>query len=155
MTTNPDLRPLLKSALAQTTGLVEAVTPDQEHRPTACTEFDGRDFAERADKALAAWSDDSVLDRTLTVPWGTMPGFAVLGGYVMEVTTHSWDLADATGRTAELDPELSEAALGVAQRALPAERDGFPFDPPVAVPDDADPHTRLAAWMGRRPVAAA
>jgi uncharacterized protein (TIGR03086 family) len=189
MTATPDSRPLLKSAFAQATALVEAISPDQLDRPTACEEYDvqaliahlhavaeriaalpggvdvstmplavddGGDFATRAERAITAWSDDDVLDRAMTVPWGTFPGFAVAGAYVMELVTHSWDLADATGRTGELDADLSEATLGIAQRALPADaRDGFPFALPVGIPDGADAHSRLAAWMGRQPVAAA
>jgi uncharacterized protein (TIGR03086 family) len=117
------------------------------------TSVDGGDaFAVRADRALTAWSDDDVLSRILTVPWGRLPGSAIVGAYVVEVVTHSWDLADATGRTDRLDDDLSAAALAMAERAVPAERDEFPFDAPVPVADDADPHTRLAAWMGRRSV---
>jgi uncharacterized protein (TIGR03086 family) len=111
-------------------------------------------FVELADRALGIWADDSALSREMTVPWGRLPGFAVAGAYVMEVTTHGWDLAQAIGYGSPLDEQLGEAALGVARMALPADaREEAPFDPPVAVPDDAPVYERLAAWMGRRPVA--
>ena len=54
-------------------------------------------------------SDDAVLDRVLTVPWGTMPGRFVGFGYLQELTVHAWDLAAATGRTG-LDEELADPA---------------------------------------------
>jgi len=97
-------------------------------------------------------ADDSVLDRVLTVPWGTMPGRFVGFGYVQELTVHAWDLAAATGRTG-LDDELIAAIEENAHRALPAEPRGgpIPFGPPVAVADDADAYERVVAWLGRDP----
>ncbi|MDD7938255.1 TIGR03086 family metal-binding protein [Actinomycetospora lutea] len=97
--------------------------------------------------------DEAVLDRVLTVPWGTMPGRLVGFGYVQELTVHAWDLAAATGRTEGLDDELALAVEETAHRVLPAEPRGgdIPFGPPVAVAADAAPHERLVAWLGRDP----
>lgn len=66
---------------------------------------------------------------------------------------HGWDLATATGQTAELNPDLGGVALDSARRFVPAEPRGghVPFGPVVPVPDDADVYTRLAGWLGRRP----
>ena len=99
------------------------------------------------------WGDEAVLDRVLTVPWGTMPGRFVGFGYVQELTVHAWDLGAATGRTAGLDDELAGAVEDTAHRVLPAEPRGgdIPFGPPVAVADDAAPYERLVAWLGRDP----
>ena len=99
------------------------------------------------------WGDEAVLDRVLTVPWGTMPGRFVGFGYVQELTVHAWDLGAATGRTGGLDDELAGAVEDTARRVLPAEPRGgdIPFGPPVAVADDAAPYERLVAWLGRDP----
>ncbi|GAA4894737.1 TIGR03086 family metal-binding protein [Actinomycetospora straminea] len=107
----------------------------------------------RADIDRVWFLDDAVLDRVLTVPWGTMPGRFVGFGYVQELTVHAWDLAVATGRTAGLDPALAEAVEETAHRVLPAEPRGgpIPFDPPVPTAPDADPYTRLVGWLGRDP----
>jgi uncharacterized protein (TIGR03086 family) len=120
----------------------------------------GRHLAEltsaRADLD-ASWglggSDAAVLDRVLTVPWGTMPGRFVGFGYVQELTVHAWDLAAATGRTGGLDDGLAAAIEDTARRVLPAEPRGgpIPFGPPVAVADGAAPTVRLIAWLGRDP----
>lgn len=102
-------------------------------------------------------ADDAVLDRVLTVPWGTMPGRFVGFGYVQELTVHAWDLAVATGRADGLDPALAEAVEENAHRVLPAEPRGgpIPFGPPVPAAPDADAYTRLVAWLGRDPAFAA
>lgn len=105
----------------------------------------GREAADRN------WSDDAAMSRVVEVPWGRMPGRMVLGGYLPEVTTHTWDLHTAVDSSLPLDPALAEVALRVAHRAIPAARDGFPFGPVVEVPADADPYARLAGWTGRTP----
>ncbi|HWM37544.1 MAG TPA: TIGR03086 family metal-binding protein [Streptomyces sp.] len=108
-------------------------------------------YAEARERFSAAWADDAKLDSPVTVPWGTMPGRFALAGCVMEVVTHSWDLAQALGRREELDEELAQFALGVARQAAPAEPRGgeVPFGPPVPVPEGADAYDELAAWLGR------
>jgi uncharacterized protein (TIGR03086 family) len=97
--------------------------------------------------------DDTVLDRELTVPWGTMPGRFVGFGYVQELTVHAWDLAAATDRTGGLDEDLAAATEETSHRMLPAEPRGgpIPFGPPVPVADGAAPYARLVAWLGREP----
>lgn len=102
-------------------------------------------------------SDAAVLDREVTVPWGTMAGRFVGFGYVQELTVHAWDLAAATGRTAGLDDALAAAVEDTAHRALPAEPRGgpIPFGPPVPAAPDAAATTRLVAWLGRDPAFAA
>lgn len=97
--------------------------------------------------------DDAVLDRVLTVPWGTMPGRFVGFGYVQELTVHAWDLGAATGRTGDLDDALALAVEDTAHQVLPAEPRGgdIPFGPPVPVAGDAGPYERLVGWLGRDP----
>lgn len=98
-------------------------------------------------------ADAGNLTRIVTVPWGQESGADVLASYVGELTVHSWDLATATGRTDQLDPELADAALPAYQRKVPAEPRGgqIPFGPVVPVADDADPYAKLVAWTGRDP----
>ncbi len=96
---------------------------------------------------------DAVLDRMLTVPWGTMPGRAVGFGYIQEFTVHAWDLAVATGRTDELDVGLAETIEPFSRQMVPAETRGgpVPFGPVVEVGADAGPYARLVGWLGRDP----
>jgi uncharacterized protein (TIGR03086 family) len=106
-------------------------------------------FEQRVQAARQAWSDDASLTRSVTVPWGEVPGAIALAGYLPELVAHSWDLATATGQSSEAAPELAAVALGAAQRAIPAERDGFPFGPVVPSEPGDSPTTRFVHWMGR------
>lgn len=110
-------------------------------------------FAQARDEVERVWADDAMLDRMVTMPWATMPGRTTLDAYTHEFTVHSWDLAHATGRFAELDQDLAVEALEAFPRfAPPEERSGQgPFGPVVPVPDDADVYTQLAAYLGRQP----
>jgi uncharacterized protein (TIGR03086 family) len=110
-----------------------------------------KEFHAARDKADSAWADDAALTREVEVPWGRMAGGVVLGGYLPEVVTHTWDLWIATGSSTALDAELAEVALAAAHRAIPAARDQFPFAAVVQVPENADAFARLAGWMGRPP----
>ena len=114
-----------------------------------------------------AWADDSVLQRTVRLPWKEDTGAAILAGYVNEVTVHTWDLATATGQRPAWDPQVVSLAFdgirfmpgqnraamfeAMAQRIPPALRGAPPFADAVPVPDDAPLIDRLVAWNGRRP----
>ncbi|MGW0515953.1 TIGR03086 family metal-binding protein [Crossiella sp. NPDC003009] len=110
-------------------------------------------FAQARGAVERVWAEEAVLDRLVTLPWATLPGRVALDAYTHEFTAHSWDLAHATGRLAELDPDLAAQALEAFPKfAPPEERSGQgPFGPAVPVPGDADVYTRLAAYLGRRP----
>ncbi|WP_432509841.1 TIGR03086 family metal-binding protein [Kineococcus sp. SYSU DK001] len=96
-----------------------------------------------------AWADDELLARTVHHPAGDLPGAAAAMIYAQEFATHAVDLAVAVGRTDLLDEEFLAQVLEISVRFVPAERDGFPFAPPVPVADDAPVHVRLSAWLGR------
>lgn len=124
-------------------------------------------FHEAAADALAAWSDDRLLDEVMELPWATMPGREVVGIYTNEVVVHGWDLGRGTGR----EPQWPDEALLVAEVAIhnqlpDADRGplwagvqaslppGVPWEDPFAnavdVPADAPAIDRVVAWNGRR-----
>lgn len=112
-------------------------------------------LGDAADDARAAWADDAALAREITMPWGeTYPGAALVGIYLIELATHSWDLAFATGGAAVLDDDLGSAALECARASIKPEYrtpGGDPFGAEVDPPADATVWERLAAFMGRPP----
>ena len=114
----------------------------------------GKAAFERARQELAAvWADSAALDAEHTLPYGTMTGRELLDAYAHEFTVHAWDLRRALDADLALDPALSEAALDWYRRNVPAadRGTGGPFGAAVEVADQADVHTRLAAFVGRHP----
>lgn len=108
---------------------------------------------EGADDVLAVWADDALLERELTLPYGRHRGAVALATYTGELSTHTWDLAAATGQSPDWDDAALAVALDATRRILPAEPRGgpIPFGPVVPVPDDAPAIDRLVAWQGRDP----
>lgn len=118
----------------------------------------------------AAWADDAVLERTMTLPWASAAGRDMLATYLSEVTVHTWDLARATEQSVMWDEAVVSAALAAARRALPGEgrAERFeqlrskmpphlaatvspPFAEAVPVTDGAPLIDQLVAWNGRHP----
>jgi uncharacterized protein (TIGR03086 family) len=109
-------------------------------------------YAAAVDRAQRAWADDAKLDRMSSMPFGTVPGRVVIAVYTVEVVTHGWDLATATGQPTELDPAVVKPLLPAARQFIPAAARGeIPFGAVVEPPAGAGPYATLAAWLGRRP----
>lgn len=110
-----------------------------------------------AEEAAQAWEDDSRLSASITMPWGEeYTGAALVNFYLAELTTHTWDLAAATGQLDRLSPSLAAPALEGARAMIkPEYRDmvapGSPFGAEVAPALGADDWERLAAFTGREP----
>ena len=108
-----------------------------------------------AEEATAAWSDDGRLAARVTMPWGETYAVATLVDmYVVELATHAWDLAQATGQLGRLDPALAAPALEGARAMIRPEwrnlvTPGSPYGTELPAPSDADDWERLAAFMGR------
>lgn len=122
-----------------------------------------------AHEVQSTWTDDSVLDRIVELPWSQVSGGETLGGYVNEVTVHTWDLAVATGQQPAWDDQVltvafdairrilpatdRAAAIAAAAQSMPPERRNFPppFAEAVDVSPDAPLIDRLVAFNGRDP----
>jgi uncharacterized protein (TIGR03086 family) len=91
------------------------------------------------------------------MPWGeTYTGATLVDMYLVELATHAWDLARATGQLGRLDPDVAGPALGAARGTVRPEyrnlvEPGSPYGSEVDAPVDADPWERLAAFLGRQP----
>jgi uncharacterized protein (TIGR03086 family) len=102
----------------------------------------------RAGVALQA---PGALDKMLTMPFGTMPGSAVLDTGIFDVATHAWDLARGTGQRTDFDPEVLASAIELARKLIPDLRAMGLYGPEVTVADDTPMQDRLAALAGRTP----
>jgi uncharacterized protein (TIGR03086 family) len=109
-------------------------------------------FRAASDRALDAYSPPGVLDKMVVLPFGEMPAGAALDLAIFDVTTHTWDLARGTGQRMELDAEVLDTALGIAQQMVADDwRAAGVFGAEVTVAADAPPEDRLAAFTGRTP----
>ena len=101
--------------------------------------------------AVAAVGETGVLDRTVHVSFGDIPGHEYVSQLTCDHVIHAWDLARAVGADERLDPELVEFAYGFLEPQVDGWRSAGVFGPRVDVPGDADRQTRLIALSGRRP----
>jgi len=119
----------------------------------SATEAWGEQFADASHQVMDAWTDSAKLGRMYEVPWGTMPGAALIGSYTAEQAVHAWDVAQAIGRTIEIEDAVLQPSLDGLKMGLPAEgrTDEIPFGP-VVVPTspDASVLEHLAGWSGRQ-----
>jgi uncharacterized protein (TIGR03086 family) len=116
------------------------------------------EYAAAADAVIAAFAEPSVLERRFQLP-EIMPGMAFPAGqaisfHFIDYVVHGWDVARALGVSYELDAELAEAGLPVAQ-AVPCGasrlRPGAAFRPVLDAPAEADPLDRILTLLGRSP----
>ena len=110
-------------------------------------------FDEATRVCVAAFQADGAAEKTLTLPFGELPGVAVAGIVATDTFTHGWDLARATGQPTDLAPDLAAALLGASEQII---QDAFrgsdgraPFGPKREAPVGSTNADRLAAFLGR------
>ena len=108
-------------------------------------------FQAAAASNLAAWRTPGAIDRVVDFGPGPMPGTAVASINLLDIATHSWDLATATGQPSALPDDVARAALEASLATITPEIRPGRFAPAVTVPADASPTDRLVAFLGRTP----
>lgn len=111
-------------------------------------------FDEATAAALACFEEEGALQKMVAMPFGEMPGAAVMGLAMTDTFTHGWDIAKATGQSTDLAPELAAALLAQSRQMIQpgfrAEADGAgPFLAEQACADGACNADQLAAFLGR------
>ena len=112
-------------------------------------------FDTAAAEGVDCFQQEGALESTVTMPFGEMPGSAVLGIAMTDIFTHGWYIAKATGQSTDLAPELAAGMLAQSQQAISPEWRG-PEDSPA--PFGAEQHCadgscaadQLAAFLGRQ-----
>jgi uncharacterized protein (TIGR03086 family) len=103
-----------------------------------------------AQRALALWQTDGVLDAVHVTPLGELPGIVVINFPTIDAIAHAWDLAASVGRPIEFAVEELPAVSAVVEATCTdAARDHGLIQPVTTVPDDATATERLMAAAGR------
>ena len=111
-------------------------------------------FAQGAVRAVAAFSAEGAMEKTMKLSFGELPGSVFVWIAATDTFTHGWDLAKATGQSTDLNPVLAEQLYASAQANLPDALRGpepKPFGPAIDVAAGAPAADRLAGYLGRRP----
>jgi len=124
--------------------------------PATTEDFSAGDFVAAFDdgtaKCVAAFRGDGVMEKTLTLPFGQMPGSAFVGIAATDTFVHGWDLAKSTGQSTDISPELAAGLLAGAKQFI---SDAFrgpepaPFAAEQPAPAGASNADQLAAFLGR------
>ena len=99
---------------------------------------------------LAAMHAPGALERTISAPFGEVPGETFARFVVLDGLVHGWDMAVATGQPYDPPDDLVAEADAFARQTLDGLRDGDTFAAAVEPSADATPIERLAAYTGRR-----
>ncbi|SRR6266566_2599928 len=116
------------------------------------------DYAMAAEVVIAAFAEPGVLDRGFAIP-EIIPGVEfpapqAISFHLIDYVVHGWDVARALGQPYELDLDLVEAAVPVAEAVPEGERrlrPGAAFRPGLPAPEGAGPIDRILAMLGRSP----
>ncbi|WP_372668160.1 TIGR03086 family metal-binding protein [Amycolatopsis kentuckyensis] len=113
-------------------------------------------FAASVAAARSVLASPGLSERKVTTPLGEVPGVFLVHMRVNEYVVHGWDIADATGASTDLLPELASRALAQwrARFGDTPRQPGGPFGPEVDAPEGATAADRLAAFLGRKAVSA-
>jgi uncharacterized protein (TIGR03086 family) len=110
------------------------------------------DYAAAAERVLAAFRPDEVLDRPFALPeFGpgvTVRGRQAVSFHFIDYVVHGWDVAASLGVPFTLPPEVLALAVPVAE-AVPSGSAAFAAALPT--PSGDDPLARILTLLGRAP----
>ena len=90
-------------------------------------------------------------ERTVSAPFGEVPGSVFARFVAFDGLVHGWDLATATGQPYAPSGDVVREVHAFAREALTdAMRDGDTFAAPTEAPSDASPIEELVAFTGRQ-----
>lgn len=110
-------------------------------------------YKQAVDTLMAALRQPGALDKTLTLPFGEMPGNQAINIVIGDQLIHTWDLAKTLGKPYTMDEELASGVLALLHQILTPERrgPGKPFAEAITCPESAPVQDRLIAFSGRQP----
>lgn len=116
------------------------------------------EYAGAAEEVIAAFAEPGVLERKFALP-EILAGFEfpapqAISFHFIDYVVHGWDVARALGQPFELDTDLVEAALPIAEAVPGGKRrlvPGAAFGPGLDIGADAGQLDRILALLGRSP----
>jgi uncharacterized protein (TIGR03086 family) len=102
------------------------------------------------DEAHAAVARPGVLDRTVHVSFGDLPGQEYVTELTADLAIHGWDLARATGQDEAIDPGAVALLLPWAQAHADFLSGSGMFGSRIDVSPDAPDDVRLLGLLGRQ-----
>lgn len=106
-------------------------------------------FRAATGKAIEAFDSPGALEKTVTLPFGTMPAGVAMQIAIFDLVVHACDIAKATGQEVK-DVDLLETALATGKQTVgPDLRVPGLFGPEVECSADASPADKLLAFAGR------
>ena len=116
------------------------------------------EYSAAASRVIAAFAEPGVLERRFVIPAivpdTEFPAAQAISFHFIDYVVHGWDVARALGVPCELDSDLVEAALPVAEAVPDGKsrlRPGSAFRPGLPIPQEAAPLDRIVAMLGRSP----
>ncbi|HEY7486546.1 MAG TPA: TIGR03086 family metal-binding protein [Streptosporangiaceae bacterium] len=125
--------------------------PETNAEPGQFAGTDPMESWRKARKDCAAALTPEALRRPIPMGrLGDVPLHDFLGGYILELLVHTWDLAQATDVPARLDPDLVHHAFATARVIAAPMRAAGMLAPALTAPPRANELTRLLAFLGRQ-----
>lgn len=156
------VRQLLEHMIRENRGFAAAADGETVNRSawTSPVGPDPRvDYAASAERVVAAFGADGVLDREFWLPLindAVMhPAAQAVSFHLLDYLAHGWDVAVSIGRPAAFADEMVAAVSDIARREVPdgprRHRPGATFAPALSTPATAPALDQLLAFLGRDP----
>ena len=100
--------------------------------------------------AIEAFQAPGAMEQIVAHPIGERDGATVARFRLVDVLTHSWDLATAIGVEVELPEPLTAAVLDFLFPLVDGLRESKVFDAPVEPPEGAPSWQRMLGLLGRK-----
>jgi uncharacterized protein (TIGR03086 family) len=129
----------------------EATVSSEETMGAVPHDGDLAQFAdEAADRSLAMWRTEGVLEADHVTPFGELPGSVVINFATIDAFCHAWDLSASLGDPIEFPPEMIPTIAAVVEATCTdAVRDMGLIKAAAEAPADATDTERLMAESGR------
>jgi uncharacterized protein (TIGR03086 family) len=109
-----------------------------------------RIFRDQARRLLQAWATGCRRE-LVSVAGSQLPVSVMEAAGALEITTHAWDISQASGHHQPIPAALGSRLVAIAPLLVPPTGRHPLFAAPVTVPPETSPSNQLVAFLGRTP----